>query len=55
MAQPTFFEQPPPSTLAEIAALTKAHLVDPDRAGQTVRGSHRSTRRGRRNSRSSTT
>jgi UDP-3-O-[3-hydroxymyristoyl] glucosamine N-acyltransferase len=38
MAQPTFFEQPPPSTLAEIAALTKAHLVDPARAGQQVRG-----------------
>ena len=38
MAQPTFFEQPPPSTLAEIAALTKAHLVDPARSGQQVRG-----------------
>ena len=38
MAQPTFFEQPPSSTLAEIAALTKAHLVDPSRGGQQVRG-----------------
>ena len=38
MAQPTFFERPPPSTLAEIAALTKAHLVDPARSGQQVRG-----------------
>jgi UDP-3-O-[3-hydroxymyristoyl] glucosamine N-acyltransferase len=28
MAQPNFFKQPPSSTLAEIAALTKAHLVD---------------------------
>jgi len=38
MAQPTFFEQPPSSTLADIAALTQAHLVDPSRAGQPVRG-----------------
>src|SRR5258708_7391646 len=38
MAQPTFFEQPPPSTLADIAALTKAHLADPSRGGQQVRG-----------------
>jgi len=38
MAQPTFFKQPPSSTLAEIAALTKAHLVDPSRAGQQIRG-----------------
>ena len=38
MAQPTFFEQPPTSTLAEIAALTKAHLLDPSRGGQQVRG-----------------
>src|SRR5262249_24240202 len=38
MAQPTFFEQPPPSTLADIAALTKAHLADPARAGQEIRG-----------------
>ena len=38
MAQPTFFKQPPSSTLAEIAALTKAHLVDPSRAGLRIRG-----------------
>src|SRR3979409_2643996 len=38
MAQPTFFKQSPSSTLAEIAALTKAHLVDPSRAGQQIRG-----------------
>ena len=38
MAQPTFFEQPPSSTLAELAALTKAHLVDPSRGGQSVKG-----------------
>ncbi len=38
MAQPTFFKQSPPSTLAEIAALTKAHLVDASRAGQQIRG-----------------
>src|SRR5260221_12811883 len=38
MAQPTFFEQPPPSTLADIAVLTKAHLADPSRGGQQVRG-----------------
>jgi UDP-3-O-[3-hydroxymyristoyl] glucosamine N-acyltransferase len=38
MAQPTFFEQPPSSTLADIAALTKALLVDPSRGGQQVRG-----------------
>src|SRR5580704_3313308 len=38
MAQPTFFEQPAASTLADIAALTKAHLVDASRAGQQVRG-----------------
>ena len=38
MAQPTFFEQPPSSTLADIAALTKAHLVDAARGGQQVRG-----------------
>jgi UDP-3-O-[3-hydroxymyristoyl] glucosamine N-acyltransferase len=38
MAQPTFFEQPPPSTLAEIAALTSAHLADPAQAGQQIRG-----------------
>src|SRR5712671_8248364 len=38
MAQPRFFEQPPSSTLADIAALTKAHLVDPSRGGQQVGG-----------------
>ena len=38
MAQPKFFEQPPSSTLADLAALTKAHLVDPSRGGQQVRG-----------------
>jgi UDP-3-O-[3-hydroxymyristoyl] glucosamine N-acyltransferase len=38
MAQPTFLEQPASSTLAEIAALTKAHLVDPSRAGLRIRG-----------------
>jgi UDP-3-O-[3-hydroxymyristoyl] glucosamine N-acyltransferase len=38
MAQPTFFEQPAPTTLAEIAAAAKAHLVDPSRAGQVVKG-----------------
>src|SRR3954452_14167042 len=38
MAQPTFFKQSPSSTLAEIAALTNAHLVDPSRAGLTING-----------------
>jgi UDP-3-O-[3-hydroxymyristoyl] glucosamine N-acyltransferase len=38
MAQPTFFEQPPSSALAELAALTKAHLVDASRGGQPVKG-----------------
>ena len=38
MAQPTFFATPPSSTLAEIAALTKAQLVDPAKAGQVIRG-----------------
>ena len=38
MAQPKFFEQPPSSTLADIAALAGAHLADPSRAGQEVRG-----------------
>jgi UDP-3-O-[3-hydroxymyristoyl] glucosamine N-acyltransferase len=36
MAQPTFFKQPPSSTLAEIAALTKAHLVDASLAGKRI-------------------
>jgi len=38
MAQPTFFKQPHSSTLAEIAALTKAHLVDASRADLRIRG-----------------
>jgi len=38
MAQPTFSSQPQVSTLAEIAALTQAILVDPSRGGQQVRG-----------------
>jgi UDP-3-O-[3-hydroxymyristoyl] glucosamine N-acyltransferase len=38
MAQPNFFKQPPSSTLAEIAALTKAHLVDASRAGKRIAG-----------------
>ncbi|MGY3615502.1 UDP-3-O-(3-hydroxymyristoyl)glucosamine N-acyltransferase [Bradyrhizobium sp. USDA 10063] len=38
MAQPIFFKSPPSSTLADIAALTKAHLVDPSRDSQVIRG-----------------
>src|SRR3981081_1973970 len=38
MAKPTFFKQPPSSTLADLAALTKAHLADGSRGGQKVRG-----------------
>ncbi len=38
MAQPTFSKQPPSSTLAELAALTGALLVDPSRGGQQIRG-----------------
>ena len=38
MAQPAFFAQPPSSTLADLAALTKAHLVDASRGNQQVRG-----------------
>src|SRR5689334_2753078 len=38
MALSTFFATPPASTLADIAALTEAHLVDSSRAGQQVRG-----------------
>ncbi|MBR0756812.1 UDP-3-O-(3-hydroxymyristoyl)glucosamine N-acyltransferase [Bradyrhizobium jicamae] len=38
MAQPIFFKSPPSSTLADIAALTKANLVDPSRAGHRIRG-----------------
>jgi len=38
MAQSNFFVTPPASTLADVAALTKAHLADPSRASQQVRG-----------------
>jgi UDP-3-O-[3-hydroxymyristoyl] glucosamine N-acyltransferase len=38
MAQRIFFEQPPSSTLADIAALTKARFVDASRSGRPVRG-----------------
>jgi UDP-3-O-[3-hydroxymyristoyl] glucosamine N-acyltransferase len=38
MAQPIFYEQCPSLTLAEIAASTKASLVDATRAGQIVTG-----------------
>ncbi len=38
MAQPIFFKSPPSSSLAEIAALTKAQLVDPERGAQQIRG-----------------
>jgi UDP-3-O-[3-hydroxymyristoyl] glucosamine N-acyltransferase len=38
MAQPVFFEQPPSSTLADITALTKAHLSDASRSGQRITG-----------------
>ena len=38
MAQPTFYEQTPWSTLADLAALTSAQLADPAKAGQPVRG-----------------
>ncbi len=38
MAQPIFFKQPPSSTLAEIAALTKAVLVDPALGDRKIRG-----------------
>src|ERR1700743_1235560 len=38
MAQPTFFATPESLTLADIAARTKAVLVDPSRGGQEVRG-----------------
>jgi UDP-3-O-[3-hydroxymyristoyl] glucosamine N-acyltransferase len=37
MAQPVFFKQPALSTLADMAALTKTHLVDASRADQPVR------------------
>jgi UDP-3-O-[3-hydroxymyristoyl] glucosamine N-acyltransferase len=38
MVQPTFFKPPPRLTLADIAALTKAEVVDASRAGQFVHG-----------------
>ncbi len=38
MAQPTFFKQSHTPTLADVAALAKAHLVDPSRASQQVKG-----------------
>jgi UDP-3-O-[3-hydroxymyristoyl] glucosamine N-acyltransferase len=38
MAQPNFFKQAPSSTLADIAALTQAQLVDPSRGGLQIRG-----------------
>jgi UDP-3-O-[3-hydroxymyristoyl] glucosamine N-acyltransferase len=38
MAQPTFFEQPPSSTLADLAALTKADLADSTCGGLEIRG-----------------
>jgi UDP-3-O-[3-hydroxymyristoyl] glucosamine N-acyltransferase len=38
MAQPTFFEQPPSSTLADVTALTQARLLDVSRGGQVIRG-----------------
>ena len=38
MAQPIFFKQPPSSTLADLAALTGAVLVDPARGDQVIRG-----------------
>src|SRR6202000_2726393 len=38
MAQPVFFKQPALSTLADLAALTGASLVDASRAKQTVKG-----------------
>src|SRR5260370_24676076 len=38
MSQSALFEQPPSSPLADIAAMTKAHLADTSRGGQQVRG-----------------
>ena len=32
MAQPTFFTKPPATALADVAALAKAQLIDPDSA-----------------------
>ena len=38
MAQPIFYKRPPSSTLADIAALTNALLVDSERGGDAIRG-----------------
>src|SRR3954451_17976466 len=38
MAQPNFFKQPPSSTLADIAALTKSVLADSAQGGHIIRG-----------------
>jgi UDP-3-O-[3-hydroxymyristoyl] glucosamine N-acyltransferase len=38
MAQPTFFQKPSPTTLAEVAALAKAVLADPARGALEIRG-----------------
>lgn len=38
MAQPIFFTKPPAAALADIATLTKAQLVDPDKGGHVITG-----------------
>ncbi len=38
MAQPIFFQKPPPSTLADIAASTRVQLADPSRGDLQIRG-----------------
>ena len=38
MAQPIFYEKPPSSTLADIAALTKAHLSDASLGSRQITG-----------------
>jgi len=38
MSQPSFYKQPPSSTLADIAARTKAHLADASRGQQVITG-----------------
>ncbi|NPU64515.1 UDP-3-O-(3-hydroxymyristoyl)glucosamine N-acyltransferase [Bradyrhizobium sp. 83012] len=38
MAQPTFFQSPPRTTLAAIATAAKATLVDPSRGDQVIKG-----------------
>jgi len=38
MAQPRFLNQPPPSTLAEVATMAQAHLVDASRGSQRISG-----------------